>query len=47
VRDEAERECILAALEANGWKRADTAASLGMDKATLWRKMKKLGIRDQ
>ena len=45
VRDEAERECILVALEANGWKRADTAASLGMDKATLWRKMKKLGIR--
>jgi transcriptional regulator with PAS, ATPase and Fis domain len=44
VRDEAERECILAALQANGWKRADTAASLGMDKATLWRKMKKLGI---
>ena len=44
VRDEAERECILAALEANSWKRADTATSLGMDKATLWRKMKKLGI---
>ena len=44
VRDEAERECILVALEANGWKRAETAVFLGMDKATLWRKMKKLGI---
>lgn len=44
VRDEAERECIVAALDANGWKRADTAAALGMDKATLWRKMKRLGI---
>jgi len=44
VRDEAERECIIAALETNDWKRADTADSLGMDKSTLWRKMKKLGI---
>jgi PAS domain S-box-containing protein len=44
VRDEAERDCIIAALKAHGWKRAETADALGMDKATLWRKMKKLGI---
>lgn len=47
VRDEAERDCIIAALEAKGWKRAETATLLGMDKATLWRKMKKLGIRKE
>jgi PAS domain S-box-containing protein len=44
VRDEAERGCIVAALDAHGWKRAETAEALGMDKATLWRKMKRLGI---
>ncbi|HKL86819.1 MAG TPA: sigma 54-interacting transcriptional regulator, partial [Treponemataceae bacterium] len=44
VRDEAEKDCIIAALEAHDWKRADTAAALGMDKSTLWRKMKKLDI---
>ncbi len=44
VRDEAERECIITALAAHGWKRAETAKALAMDKATLWRKMKKLGI---
>lgn len=47
VRDEAERECIIAALDAHGWKRAETAVALGMDKATLWRKMKKLGIGER
>ncbi len=46
VRDEAERECIAAALEAHGWRRAETAAALGIDKATLWRKVKKLGITE-
>jgi len=46
ARDEAERECILAALDASGWKRRETAEALGMDKATLWRKMKKYGITD-
>ncbi len=44
ARDEAERECILAALKAHDWKRAETAEALDMDKATLWRKMKKLLI---
>jgi transcriptional regulator with PAS, ATPase and Fis domain len=44
AREEAERQCILAALGAHNWKRAETASALGMDKATLWRKMKRLGI---
>lgn len=44
VRDEAEKECIIAALDAHEWKRSDTAAALGMDKSTLWRKMKKFDI---
>lgn len=44
TREEAERACILAALEAHAWKRAETAASLGMDKSTLWRKMKRFSI---
>ncbi len=44
VRDEAERECIVSSLDAHGWRRAETAAALGMDKATLWRKMKRFGI---
>jgi len=44
AREEAERECITAALEAHGWRRAETAQSLEMDKVTLYRKMKRLGI---
>lgn len=44
VRDEAEKGCIVQALDSHEWKRAETALALGMDKATLWRKMKKLGI---
>jgi transcriptional regulator with PAS, ATPase and Fis domain len=44
ARNDAERECILSALDSNGWKRAETAKALGMDKATLYRKMKKLEI---
>ncbi len=47
VRNEAERECIVQALDAHGWKRSETAAALGMDKATLWRKMKRFGISDK
>jgi two-component system, NtrC family, response regulator HydG len=36
----AERERILAALRRNGWQRSRTARELGMDRTTLWRKMK-------
>lgn len=44
ARDSAERAYITGALEANGWHRGNTAEALGMNKATLWRKMKKYGI---
>ena len=39
-----EKERILAALEAGRWNRGDAAAALGIDRSTLWRKMKRLGI---
>jgi PAS domain S-box-containing protein len=40
----AERESLLRALEARRWNRGAAAADLGMDRSTLWRKMKRLGI---
>ncbi|MFM7052135.1 MAG: sigma 54-interacting transcriptional regulator [Planctomycetota bacterium] len=39
-----EREALLAALRANGWNRSRTADSLGINRATLYRKMRDLGI---
>ena len=39
-----EREWILRTLEAHRWSRGDAAAALGIDRSTLWRKMKRLGI---
>ena len=42
-----EAQIILAALRTNGWKRLDTARELGINKSTLWRKMKKLGIQEK
>ncbi len=44
-RTQRERRRILAALEAHEGHRGLTAASLGMDRSTLWRKMKRLGIQ--
>jgi len=41
---EPERAEILAALERHRWNRGETAASLGIDRSTLWRKMKRMGI---
>jgi sigma-54 dependent transcriptional regulator, acetoin dehydrogenase operon transcriptional activator AcoR len=41
---EAEKYTILKALEKNGWKRMATARELGIDKSTLRRKIKRLGI---
>jgi DNA-binding NtrC family response regulator len=40
-----EMHSILAALESNGWNRAATARELGIHKTTLFRKLKKFGIR--
>ncbi|MGE5247636.1 MAG: helix-turn-helix domain-containing protein, partial [Verrucomicrobiota bacterium] len=39
-----ERERLLRALQAHRWNRGAAAAALGMDRSTLWRKMKRLGI---
>ncbi|XZE21177.1 sigma-54-dependent transcriptional regulator [Pirellulaceae bacterium SH449] len=41
-----ERQIILAALEANGWNRNITADLLGINRTTLYKKMKKLGIEE-
>ncbi len=41
-----ERQIILDALEANNWNRNATAAALGINRTTLYKKMKRLGVRD-
>ena len=40
----AERARILAALDANGWRRQDTANTLGISRKVLWEKMRKLHL---
>ncbi len=39
-----ERQILLEALEQNGWNRQQTAAMLGINRTTLYKKMKKFGI---
>jgi DNA-binding NtrC family response regulator len=39
-----ERDFILRALEAQGWRMSDTAQELGISRKNLWEKMRKLGI---
>jgi transcriptional regulator with PAS, ATPase and Fis domain len=39
-----ERERIVAALEQNGWRRAEAAEALGMSRSTLWRKIRELRL---
>ena len=39
-----EKQIILEALETNGWNRQNTAKMLGINRTTLYKKMKKLGI---
>ena len=39
-----QRQAVKDALELCGYHRGRTAAYLGIDKSTLWRKMKKYGI---
>jgi DNA-binding NtrC family response regulator len=39
-----EKQIILDALEANGWNRQNTARMLGINRTTLYKKMKKYGI---
>ena len=45
--EEPERQIILDVLEANNWNRNATADSLGVNRTTLYKKMKKLGLEDQ
>ncbi|WP_051148589.1 sigma-54-dependent Fis family transcriptional regulator [Desulfospira joergensenii] len=40
-----DREAILKMLRRYGWHKTKTAKALGMDRTTLWRKMKALGIQ--
>ncbi|MFN4242500.1 MAG: sigma-54-dependent transcriptional regulator [Tepidisphaerales bacterium] len=40
----AERKILRAALERNGWNRSATAVELGIDRTTLYKKMRKLGL---
>jgi len=39
-----ERDLLLRALEGHRWNKGAAAAKLGIDRSTLWRKMKRLGI---
>jgi two-component system response regulator HydG len=41
-----ERQLILEALETNGWNRQETARTLGINRTTLYKKMKRLGLED-
>ncbi len=41
---QSEEEAIREALDTTGWNRGRAAALLGIDRTTLWRKMKRLGI---
>lgn len=43
-REEKERQYIGEILRKNGYSRNDTARELGIDRSTLWRKMKKYGL---
>jgi transcriptional regulator with PAS, ATPase and Fis domain len=40
------RERLLAALEANHWRRSETADALGVSRTTLWRMMREAGLKD-
>jgi DNA-binding NtrC family response regulator len=43
---EPERRMILQVLESNGWSRNATAEKLGINRTTLYKKMKRLGLED-
>jgi len=42
--EEGERGSLLRSLTAHRWSRRETAAALGIDRTTLWRKMKRWGL---
>ncbi|MEX0793455.1 MAG: sigma-54 dependent transcriptional regulator [Pirellulaceae bacterium] len=41
-----ERQIILDVLDSNGWNRNETAEQLGINRTTLYKKMKRLGLED-
>lgn len=45
--DMGERSRVIAALDANGWRRQDTAQQLGISRKVLWEKMRKYQIFDE
>ncbi|MBN3814213.1 MULTISPECIES: sigma 54-interacting transcriptional regulator [Paraburkholderia] len=45
--DMAERSRLLSALDANGWRRKDTAQYLGISRKVLWEKIRKYQIFDE
>lgn len=47
VAEQAERQRILAALNAHGWRRQDTAHFLGISRKVLWEKMRKLRLDEE
>jgi transcriptional regulator with PAS, ATPase and Fis domain len=44
--DEGERDTIISMLQRYNWNRTKTAKALGMDRTTLWRKIKRFGIEN-
>ena len=44
ARKEGEQGDLLRTLEMHRWNRKDAAAALGIDRTTLWRRMKRLGL---
>ena len=39
-----EREKLIQTLRIHNWHRGNTASALGIERTTLWRKMKKYGL---
>jgi len=46
MKPEDQRKVIQKVLREHNGRRAETAEALGIDKSTLWRKMKKFKIED-
>ncbi len=44
--DESQRQELLTVLRQSDWNRQQAAESLGVDRTTLWRRMKRLGIKN-